>query len=282
MIHVVKLLTRLSFVSLFLIPVQGTGATQTLLQGELNVNSLFARLSACRDDHDKKRMADTITRVMGEVLSLPGSFDYPFDMLKKMGKIRSADGKIRIYTWNIPWNDGTNNYYGYLQYMTGNKKETRLVSLTDRRAEITSPGESTLTADHWYGMLVYEIVKMEYDHKVYYTLLGYNNENLFLSCKIADVLYFNETGEPLFGKALFHYHNKFLCRIVFEYSAKVQMSLKWNNKLKMIIFDHLAPADPSYAGNFQYYGPDLSFDALRWENGVWELAENVDVRNSKE
>jgi hypothetical protein len=280
MTYVIKLLTSLSFVSLFLLPAQPTGATQTLPQGELNVNHLFARLGACRDDQDKKRMADTITQLMVEVLTLPGSFDYPFDMLKKIGKIRSADGIIRIYTWNLPWNDGTNTCYGFMQYKTGNKKETRLVTLTDRRAEINNPGESTLTADYWYGMLVYEIVETAYNHKVYYTLLGYNSENLFLSCKITDVLYFNDSGEPLFGKALFHYHNKFLCRILFEYSAKVQMSLKWNDKSKMIVFDHLAPSNPSYAGNYQYYGPDLSFDGLKFENGIWELVENVDVRNN--
>jgi hypothetical protein len=279
MTNFAKLLTCLSFVFQFLIPVQRTGATQTLPQGELCVNNLFTRLGVCRDDQDKKRMADTLTQLMGEVLTIPGSFEYPFDMLKKMGRIRSADGKIRIYTWNLPWNDGTNSYFGFLQYKTGNKKETRLVTLTDRHSEITNPGESTLTADRWYGMLVYEIVEKEYNNKVYYTLLGYHSENLFLSCKITDVLYFNDIHEPVFGKALFHYHDQFLCRILFEYSAKVQMSLKWNVNLKMIVFDHLAPSNPSNAGNYEYYGPDLSFDGLKFENGTWELVENVDVRN---
>jgi hypothetical protein len=47
----------------------------------------------------------------------------------------------------------------------------------------------------------------------------------------------------------------------------------------MIVFDHLSPANESYTGNYQYYGPDLSFDALRFENGIWELKENIDVRN---
>jgi len=70
------------------------------------------------------------------------------------------------------------------------------------------------------------------------------------------------------------------CRILFEYSARVQMSLRWIDSKKMIVFDHLSPTKASLTGNYQYYGPDFSFDALRFENGTWELVEDVDVRNS--
>jgi hypothetical protein len=282
MTSVKKLLTILSFLLPFSMAFQPAGAIQSLPEGELAISGLFARMSTCRVDQDKQKMADTITRVLGEVLHLKGSFEYPFDQIRKMGKIRSSDGKVRFYTWNIPWNDGTNTYYGFLQYKTDPKKEPSLITLTDKSTEITGPEQSILTADHWYGMLVYEIVENEVNNKVYYTLLGYQNENLFLSRKIADVLYFTDTAQPVFGKALFHYHNRNLCRILFEYSAKVQMSLKWNAKGKMIVFDHLAPPNSSYTGNFQYYGPDLSFDALKFENGMWELKENVDVRNGGE
>ena len=227
-------------------------------------------------------MADTINSQLYDLLKLPGSFDFPFNQLNKLGKITSSDSKIRIFTWNLPSSDGANSYFGFLQYRQDGKHDITLVKLTDHRAEIADPGESTLTPDHWYGMLVYEIVETEINNMIYYTLLGFENRDLFLSCKIADVLYFNDDHEPMFGKALFHYHNKYLCRILFWYSARVQMSLHWNDKLNMIVFDHLSPANESYTGNYQYYGPDLSFDALRFENGIWELKENIDVRNSND
>jgi hypothetical protein len=56
------------------------------------------------------------------------------------------------------------------------------------------------------------------------------------------------------------------------------MSLAWNSKMKMIIFDHLAPPNSSYTGNYAYYGPDFSYDGFRFEEGKWELVEKVDVR----
>jgi len=199
-----------------------------------------------------------------------------------LGKITSADGKIRIYTWNLPWTDGTNTYFGFLQYKTGNRGETQQVFLNDKSTEISNAGQTILSPSQWYGMLIYDIVETKDREAVYYTLLGLDNQDLFISCKITDVLYFNDNNEPVFGKPIFNYQNKLLCRVIFQYSAKVKMSLTWNKKMKMIIVDHLAPANSSYTGNFAFYGPDFSYDGLRFENGRWELVEKVDVRNSDE
>jgi hypothetical protein len=213
---------------------------------------------------------------------MPGSFDYPFDQLNTMGKITSLDQKLRIYTWNLPLRDGTNKYYGFLQYKTGNDNEIKIFRLTDKRALITDPAMATLAADNWYGCLIYEIVGEKQSGNTYYTILGYNPENFFVSEKIIDLLWFNDHNEPAFGKAVFQYQKQMQCRILFEYSAKVKMSLRWNDKMNMIVFDHLSPSRPSYSGNYQYYGPDLSFDGLRFEKGLWVTVENLDVRNSNE
>ena len=32
--------------------------------------------------------------------------------------------EIRIYTWNLPLRDGTNTYFGFLQYKTNNKAKS--------------------------------------------------------------------------------------------------------------------------------------------------------------
>jgi len=57
------------------------------------------------------------------------------------------------------------------------------------------------------------------------------------------------------------------------------MSLQWNEKMNMIIFDHLSPSKPSYTGNYQFYGPDFSYDGLEVVNGYWDLVEDIDIRN---
>jgi len=265
--------------SLHLVSVQAAGNPESIANAETQISILFTRMGASNADTDKKRINDSIVQLMETTLQISGSMDYPFTLLAKMGKISSSDAKIRIYTWNLQWNDGTNTYFGFLQYKTNSKEEIKQVFLNDRSAEIQDASQGILSPSQWYGMLIYEIVETKDNGHVYYTLLGLDNQDLFVSCKIVDVLYFDDHNEPVFGKLIFHYKNKLICRLIFQYSAKVKMSLKWNSKMKMIIFDHLAPPSSSYTGNYAYYGPDFSYDGLRFEEGRWELVEKVDVRN---
>ena len=228
---------------------------------------------------EKLAAADSLSDLLHKTLLLPGSFEYPFDSLKTLGKIKSQDQKIRIYTWNFPDISGTNTYYGFLQRNAGKSVGFMVFQLTDKRAQITDPVMTTLTPDNWYGCLVYGIIEKFISGTTFYTLLGYNPENLFISKKIIDVLWFNDRDEPVFGKAVFHYQNRMQNRILFEYSAKVNMSLLWNEKMNMIVFDHLSPSKPSYTGNYQYYGPDFTYDGFRFDQGIWEHVTDIDIRN---
>jgi len=251
----------------------------TLEQAEKDLKVLFSAMTLSRNDAERTRLADSIACLINLTLKLPGAFDYPFDSIRTMGKITSGDANLRIFTWNLPHTNGTNRYYGFLQYKSPDN--ILVFQLTDKSEDLPDPAQCSLSADQWYGALIYEIIEKKDAGTKYYTLLGYDPHNLFISRKITDVLYFTENNEPLFGSPVFHYQNRKQCRIVFEYSAKVQMSMRWNENLKMIVFDHLSPSNPLYKGNYQYYGPDFSYDGFKFENGIWELVEDVNARNSE-
>jgi len=255
---------------------------RTLQESETQLKRMFDRVNSRLTDQEKAIAADSIANIFQETLNLTGSFDYPFSLLNALGKITSRDQRLRIYTWNIPASDGTNKYYGFLQVKTNPQNETRVFRLNDIRASLTDPAMTTLTDGNWYGCLIYEIIEKKLAGTTSYTLLGYNPENRFVSRKIIDLLWFNEANEPVLGKPIFQYQKRTQCRILFEYSAKVTMSLQWNDKMDMIVHDHLSPSKPSYSGNYQYYGPDFSFDGFKFEKGMWVAVENLDVRNSKE
>jgi hypothetical protein len=251
----------------------------SLYEAETRLKALFTRISVKLPDEENLLTTDSIVYLLNATLRLPGSFEYPFDQIGNMGKITSPDKKIRVFTWNLPFRDCTNRFFGFVLHKTGHDNTITVSELTDRHAAIEAPLMATLTADNWYGCLVYEIVEKKVSGETYYTLLGYAPENLFITRKLVDILWFNDNHEPVFGKALFHYNKQMQCRIVFEYAAKVQMSLKWNHDMNMVVYDHLSPSKPSYTGNYQYYGPDSSFDGLRFEKGVWETVADVDARN---
>jgi hypothetical protein len=112
-------------------------------------------------------------------------------------------------------------------------------------------------------------------------LLGWDGNNDLTRKKVIDVLRFGSSGKPAFGANIFKFDKKKRKRIFFEYSAKTNMTLTYNEKHDMIVFDHLSPSESSYKGLYQYYGPDFSYDAMYFDKGKWQLVKDVDVRNPR-
>jgi hypothetical protein len=154
--------------------------------------------------------------------------------------------------------------------------------LTDRNDEMTNPENSFLNASNWYGGLYYKILKNKVKNQVYYTLLALQYHNFLVTRKVIDVLFFDQLGNPIFGAPIFQIDNKMKKRVVFEYSAEVGMNLKYDEKLKMIVFDHLVPRESKYNGQYEYYAPDLTFDGLKFQKDHWVFKSNLDIRRTEE
>jgi len=98
---------------------------------------------------------------------------------------------------------------------------------------------------------------------------------------VIDVLYFDEQGNPQFGAPIFDNGKRKFSRIIFEYSAKVSMVMRYVPESDMIIFDHLSPSEPRYSNDYRFYGPDFSYDGFKFEKGRWALKSDLDMRNSE-
>ena len=253
--------------------------TTSIQKYEQILSELFNDMSNYNNDFEKEKINNEIIKKIEQVLNIEGSFFYPFDSLRNLGKIVSKDNKLRIYTWNLPYINGTHKYFGFIQFCRPKEKTFLVYKLIDCSDDYKSPENLILTDTSWFGTLYYEIIEKKYEGDTYYTLLGFDFNNLLTAKKIIEVLYFKDDKVLVFGKPVFNYRNKLCNRIIFEYSAKVSMSLKYNNDLNMIIYDHLSPSKPSYEGHFMYYGPDFSYDGLEFKGGIWHEIRDVDVRN---
>jgi hypothetical protein len=251
-------------------------STVPLSSAEVRLKTLFSHITNKNTGDKNLLINDSIVNELEQALNLPGAFEYPFDSLRFVGKITAENLKVRILTWNIAFGDGTNRYFGFVLHNTG-KDKPNVFRLKDGGSKENFK-TATLNPENWYGCLVYEIVEKKIDGTPFYFFLGYRPDDIFITHKVIDVLWFNN-AVPVFGKALFNYHNTMLNRIVFEYSAKVRMMLQWNKDMNMIVFDHLASTNSSQTGDNRFYGPDLSFDGLKLEKGTWQLYENIDARN---
>ncbi len=211
-----------------------------------------------------------------EVLLNDLSFEFSFDSLKEVARLVSPDKKFRIVNWDMSRRDGTHFYFGFIQ-VRDEKGHYELYRLQDHSASIKSP--ETHIGDHskWFGMLYYKIIPCE----DYYMLLGWDGNDKLTSRKFIDVLSFKNHTDPVFGKDVFKMPKKNPKRVMFEYSTELVMSVKYHEDKKMIVCDHLAPKDPYMEGQYQFYGPDFSYDAFKYDKGKWKYIEDVDVKNLK-
>jgi len=219
-------------------------------------------------------------KMLTTALKVQSSYGYPFDSIR-IGNLNSPDGRFRVFTWNIPQPGGYQKYFGLMQVKNPDGT-VKLIELNDSRNSVTDAKNEKLTADRWMAALYYQVTHFKTAAGNAYILLGYDFNNLFTSKKIIEVLTFDAAGNPNFGSPVFNVDGKYrLSRIVFEFNARVSMVLRYNEDSKTIVFDHLSPSSPEFAGDFQYYGPDGSFDGFKFEGTEWVYVRDLDLRNPR-
>lgn len=261
-----------------------------------SLKTICYKLYHAKKDADKEKYNAQLLTTFETALNKPNSYEYSFDSLstlKYISVLMSPDKRFRIFSWNVPQNDGTQEYFGYIQedyeqvikrglFKKQRKEMMQLYPLIDKSAEIKNPENAITDNKKWFGMLYYKIIPKKTKTKTYYTLLAWDgNDNL--SCKkIIDVLTFDNNGTPRFGADIFNMQKKYPKRVIFEYSAKCSMSLRYSSKKDSIVFDHLAPNTPQLEGQFQYYCNDGSYDGFGFKKGKWNYGLYINAINERD
>lgn len=218
---------------------------------------------------------EQLLTTLKELMEYESSFDYSFDELKTISRLKSDDGKLKIFSWNVPIDRNEQKYYSIIQHLPEEGSyhfyvlrdiDTNFQDIINFRADVAN----------WPGALYLQIVEKHAAYKTYYTLLGWNGNSALTSIKLVDVLSFNKSGEPEFGEGIFKVGKEIQSRMIFEYAATNKMILEYRPDLDLIIFDHLSPPRTDLQGLYEYYGPDFSFDALQWSGRQWIYTPDVD------
>jgi len=238
---------------------------------------LFKQLYDLDDFMDKDHLYQVIDSLFKHALAQPGSFDYPWSKLDMIGKLKSDDGKLKVFSWLYMKTRDDYHYTCYMQ-VSNEKGKFETFKLGAGSSAYIKSEDYNQTKDDWHAKIYYQIITSKFKRKTLYTLLGADFNNTISSMKTTEVLAI-QRGKPVFRGARFFHGGTIKNRIVFEFSAELAMTLRYNPDLKQIVFDHLAPLHPFYTGNFQFYGPDGSYDGLRFVEGIWMYEEDVDARN---
>ncbi len=261
-------------------------------QSKLNLDSLVIKQlkqagdSILRGSNDSVRFSFNAKfySVLDSVLQNSNSFSFSFDSIKTLAVLRSSDKKLRIYNWILPLQRGNEfRYFGFIQVYNKKTKLVQTIALSEKKWPNDSAEMMKLVTDNWYGALYYKLLYHKYKKKEYYTLLGWQGKDLQSTRKVIDIITFNKE-KIQFGSPVFKTGGKAKTRVVFEYNAQATMSLKYDEKEEWIVYDHLSPSDPRPEAKnmFSLYGPDMSYDALKFDKGFWVIQKNVQPRNTKE
>jgi len=238
-----------------------------------------------KDEMKRQSSCYQFIRTMVRALKIEGSFHFPFDSLQRISILTADDQSFRILTWVMPFADSTYRYYGTIQMNDPN--ELKLFPLFDYSSFISKPVDTVTNNDHWFGALYYRMMEVKPPSgKSYYTLFGWDGNDAHSHKKLIDVLSFNSKKQPVFGASLFDFgsydpRNK-IKRFILEYKETAQVSIRYDDELQMITYDHLQPESPLTKDDYTTYVPDGTYEGFKWEDGKWHHVENVFTTTQKE
>lgn len=270
-----------------------------LIAAEDSIEKLSFKMLRDTSLEIRETSCKSIIAILASSLKNKNSYYYPFSKIDHLLSILSPpDSTYRIFTWHLYISPEEYKHFGAIQ-MKG--EGLKLFPLRDKSVNTRGIEFKTLPRDEWFGALYYKISEVDHPSGKYYVMYGFDADGYFNRRKLLDVLFFKD-GEPFFGKEVFHkdlleevsdverseaakekrelerkkigeekYH-----RILFGYSAEVAMGLNYNERLGIIMFDHLIPSSGRYKDQGLVFVPDGSYEGYKLaKDGIWYHIDKV-------
>jgi len=254
-----------------------------LVRKENDLVLLLDKLRKSKDNAELDYNNLNFEEELKEVLKAPGILDYPFDKLNTMSTIKSPDGVFRVFNWNIEKENQVHYHFCYV-VKKGRGSKNQIIKFKEDRFTLGPRPDGMLTPNRWYGGLYYKIVPIQVGRKTMYTMFAYNGSTRSSNKKILDVFWFKgkslRLGYPIFQDE--RNEEELHRRVFIEYSEKATISVRYDAGINKIIFDHLRPEAVKLKGMYEYYIPDMSYDAYFWENNFWNYQADIIVGNGNE
>jgi len=250
----------------------------TLRSKEDSMKMIAPKIVMARDAAERFRSDSLFTRLLVRALKEPNSFYYPFDSILNISRLYAPDSTFRIFTWQVVKDETMARRHGAIQMRT-NDGSLKLFPLIDKTILIESQQDTVTSPESWIGAIYYKIIKTKQDNKNYYTFLGYDENSMRSTKKRVEVMYFDESGKPVFGGPFFSFQEDSLkkpvqSRFWIEYKKEGNARMQFDEDLDMIVYDHLIPENGEK--NKQYtYIPDGDYEGFKWKNGKWVHVDKI-------
>ena len=248
-----------------------------LLKKEDSLKTVGLKIIQGRDAADRFFADSAFTRIFVRALRTRNSFNYAFDSIVNISKLYAPDSSFKIFTWQLMINENSIRQHGAIQMKTADGS-FKVFPLIDKSDIIINQTDSIADNNGWMGAVYYKILQKEYKGETFYTLLGFDENNIKSDKKIMDVLQF-VNGKPVFGNKMFVIENsteyqKQMARFILEYKKEAAARLTFDEDLGAVVFDELT-SESNTPNKKWTLVPDGEYNGFVWENGKWVLTNNL-------
>ena len=258
---------------------QGIGKAElkVLMQKEDSLKEYAAKIIQGINADNRFNADSMFTRILVRALKTRNSFHYPFDSLQTVSVLYSPDSVFRIFTWQLVINENVIRQHGAIQIKTYDGS-LKLYPLIDK-SDVTTNVQDTIGNNFgWIGAIYYKIILKKSSNQNYYTLLGFDENNISSSRKIIEVLSF-VNDEPVFGGRYFSYEDDAVfktsqSRYIMEYKKEAGPRLNYDKELDIIVVEHLVSESNEPKKKWTLIG-DGDYEGFKWKNGKWVHVEKI-------
>ena len=250
---------------------------KVLQQKEDSIRSYAVKIIQGINASDRLDADSMFTRMLVRALKTKNSFHYPFESLQTISVQYSPDSVFRIFTWQLVINENIIRQHGAIQMRTYDGA-LKLYPLIDK-SDVTTNVQDTIGNNFgWIGAIYYKIIQTKSSNQNYYTLLGFDENNIRSSRKIIEVLNFLN-DEPTFGGRYFSYEDDAVfktsqSRFILEYKKEAGPRLTYDKDLDLIIVEHLVSESNEPKKKWTLIG-DGDYEGFKWKGGKWVHVEKV-------
>ena len=241
--------------------------------------ALLAKI-AVQDTSLNNRMQANIALIplMNEAMNVPNSFNYAFTKIENIAIQKPIDGAFRVFTWQLFLDETEYKYYGYVQL---NRAKSVFFELNDESRRMDNADKETLTPEHWFGALYYNVKEFKTTDGMKYLMFGYNANDQYEKIKVCDVMTV-KGGKIQFGSPIFEIadiqgvRKQKLHRLVLNYSADAVLRLNYDPEMNIVIHDHLERIGTKNPDLPFTYVPDGTYEAFELQkNGIWSHVDKL-------
>lgn len=222
--------------------------------------------------------ADSVfTKQLVRALVTKNSFYFPFDSIVNISKQYAPDSTFRILTWQLSINENMVRQHGAIQIRTADGS-LKIFGLIDKSDVTTNITDTIGDNKGWIGAVYYKIITKKFDGHTYYTLLGFDENNINSDKKVMDILEF-VNGKPVFGKNIFVTNGnrslpKNMTRFIYEFKKYASPRLSYDADLDAIVFDQLESEKGTPQKKYTLVSTG-EYEAFKWRNGKWVYTSNA-------